>query len=70
MNITFTSHALEQMKERGITSDEVISTIRYAEKIDKIGDKYYAQKNTNSGIIEVVFVRENYIKVVTVYWIP
>ena len=32
MEIKFTKHAEEQMKERGISEDEVINTIKYPEK--------------------------------------
>jgi len=67
MNIQFTRHAREQMKERGISEDEVINTIKYPEKTDKIHNKYYVQKKTIQGKIEVVYVREKYIKVITVY---
>ena len=70
MNVVFTKHALEQMQERRITEEEVISIIKYAEKTEKIDDKYYVKKNVGRGIIEVCFVRQNYIKVITVYWIP
>ena len=69
MNIQFTEHALYTMNKRRITEDEVISVIKYPEKTDKIGEKYYISKNIGRGIIEVVFTRENYIKVITLYWI-
>lgn len=69
MNIQFTEHALYTMKKRRITEDEVISAIKYPEKTEKISDKYYVTKNIGRGIIEVVFIRENYIKVITLYWI-
>ncbi len=67
VNIIFTKHVKEQMKERGISEDEVINTIKYPEKTQKIDDVYYAQKRTIQGIIEVVYIKENYIKVITVY---
>ncbi len=69
MNIHFTEHARYTMKKRRITEDEVISVIKYSEKTEKIDDKYYVTKNIGRGIIEVVFTRENYIKVITLYWI-
>jgi hypothetical protein len=67
MNIKFTKHAEDQMKERGISKDEVINTIKYPEKTLKETDRYYAQKKVSLGTIEVVYVIENYIKVITVY---
>ncbi len=67
MNIIFAKHAEEQMKERGISKDEVINTIKYPEKTIKSSDRYYARKKVSMGIIEVVYIREKYIKVITVY---
>jgi len=67
MNIIFTKHAKEQMEERGISEDEVINTIKYPEKTEKIRDRYLVQKKTIQGIIEVVYIKENYIKVITAY---
>jgi len=45
MNIQFTEHARYTMNKRRITEDEVISAIKYPEKTQKIGDKYYSIKN-------------------------
>ncbi len=70
MNIIFTHHALEKIHERRITKDEVLSTIKYPEETRKIGDKYYVQKNIGRGVIQVVFTRERYIKVITIHWMP
>ncbi len=67
MHIELTKHAKEQMKERGISEDEVINTIKYPEKTQKIDNVYYAQKSLGWANIEVVYIRENYIKVITVY---
>lgn len=55
------------MKERGISEDEVINTLKYPESTQKIDELYYAQKRTNRGIIEVVYEKQNYIKVITLY---
>ena len=69
VEIIFTKHVKVQMKERGISEDEITNTIKFSEKTRKIGNIYYAQKKTTSGTIEVVFEKENYIKVITSYWI-
>ncbi|MBI2004191.1 DUF4258 domain-containing protein [Candidatus Pacearchaeota archaeon] len=68
MKIIFTEHAEKQIKERKIEKRLIEETIKYADKIRKAGkDKYYASKKVNGFSIEVVYVRENYIKVITVY---
>ncbi|MEK6933701.1 MAG: DUF4258 domain-containing protein [Nanoarchaeota archaeon] len=48
-------HAKDQMKERGISEDEVMNTLKYPESTQKIDDLYYAQKKTNQRIIGVVY---------------
>jgi hypothetical protein len=67
VNIIFTKHAKDQIKERGISEDEVINAIKFPEQTRKVGDVYYVQKQTVSGKIEVIYVRESYIKVITLY---
>ena len=69
MNIVFTLHTKFRLKKRKITEDEVIQAIKSPDKLTKIDGKYYVQKNISRGNIEVIYVRENYIKVVTVYWV-
>ena len=67
MNIVFTKHAIEQMNERNISEDEVIQTIKSSKKTQKIDNVYYASMNIGRANIEVVYIIENYIKVITVY---
>ncbi len=55
MKIEFTEHAKYIMGKRKIIEDEIINTIKYAEKIKKEEGKYYAQKNIGRGSIEVVY---------------
>ncbi|MBU3923607.1 MAG: DUF4258 domain-containing protein [Nanoarchaeota archaeon] len=70
MKIIFTEHAKEKLQRRKITQDEAINTIIYPEITNKIRGKYYAQKETSRGKIEVVYTREDkFLKVITLYWI-
>ena len=69
MDIIFTKHVKSRLKKRGISEDEVINTMKYPEKLDKKEGKYYAQKNIGRGKIEVIYEKESYINVITVYWI-
>ena len=69
MNIEFTNHAEEMLKERKIAKDEVEMTIKSPDKLFKEEGKYYASKNIGRGIIEAVYERVNYIKVITIYWL-
>jgi len=69
MKIVFTNHAEDMLIKRKITKDEVEITIKSPEKLTKEDDKYYASKNIGRGIIEVVYEMENYIKVISLYWL-
>ncbi len=69
MEIKFTNHARERLKKRGISEEDVIETVNNAENTNKRGGKYYAQKNIGRGKIEVVYEKDKYIKIVTIYWI-
>lgn len=67
MHIEFTKHALDRMKKRNISEDEVINTIKFPEKTSKIDEVYYVQKHLGRFMLKVVYIRENYIKVLTVH---
>jgi len=69
MEIIFTEHAKDRLKKRKIIKDEVINTIKYPEKTKKEKRRYYAQKDIGRGKIEVVYEKEKYIKIITLYWI-
>ncbi|MFQ5531459.1 MAG: DUF4258 domain-containing protein [Candidatus Nanoarchaeia archaeon] len=69
MNIVFTEHVKDRMKKRKITEDEIINTIKFPDKTRKIHKEYFAQKNIGRATIEVVYEKDNYINVITVYYI-
>ena len=70
MEVVFTIHAENQIKERGILKQDIIDSIKRPDNIIKKHGKYYYQNRLNGGIIEIVCERmENNIKVVTVYWL-
>jgi hypothetical protein len=69
MDIMFTDHAKKRIKKRKISEKEVIDSIKNPEKIEEIYGKYYIQKNIGRGIIEVVYEKDKYINVITIYWI-
>ncbi len=67
--IIFTKHALERMKQRAITRDEVVQVLTLLkEKLtDNLGHSI-AQSNTNGMILRVFFVeRDDNFTVITVY---
>lgn len=69
MKIVFTKHAEDRMKKRKITEDEVVNTINFSDKTYKRQDNFYAHKNIGRATIEVVYEKDKYINVITVYYI-
>lgn len=70
MEIVYSLHADEQIVERKIEKVWVEETIRTPDKILKREEnKYIATKKLNGISLEVVYVKEKNIKVVTVYWV-
>lgn len=69
MEIIFTNHCLERMVFRKITRQEVLLAIFFPDKILKKNSKYFVRKNIQRAIIEVVFEREKYINIITVYYL-
>ncbi|MEK6926844.1 MAG: DUF4258 domain-containing protein [Nanoarchaeota archaeon] len=70
MNIVLTEHARERLKKRKITLEEVKLAINSPDSLRKEGGKYIAEKHIGRAKIEVVFEKDNYIKVITIYYIP
>lgn len=67
--IVFTMHALERMKQRGISRDEVIQALETSEETitDKLGHSI-AQLQLNGKILRVFFVeRDGNLIVITAY---
>ena len=69
MEIEFTYHIKSRLKKRKIKESEIIETINNPDKEYKLEGKFYVQKNLGRGKIEVVYKKDKYIKVITVYWI-
>lgn len=69
MEIIYSQHAEGRLRKRKITPEEVEQTIKYPDTTNKIGDKFYSQKNIGRAKIEVVYERDKYIKIITVYYI-
>jgi len=69
MEIVFTEHAKERLKKRKISEDEIKEAIRYPDKISKKKGKYYAEKNLGRAKIEVIYEKDNYIKIITIYYL-
>lgn len=67
MHIEFTKHARDRMKKRNISEDEVINTIKFPEKTEKVGNVYYVQKHLGRFMLRVVYIREKYIKVLSLH---
>jgi hypothetical protein len=69
MQIILTEHAKERLKKRKITLEDVELAIKFPDKTRKEGEKYIVEKDLGRAKIEVVYVKDNYIKVVTLYYL-
>ena len=69
MNIIYTKHAEEQIEERKIDKIWVEETIKFPNELKREDNKYYATKKLNGNILRVVYVKENYIKIITTYFV-
>ncbi len=69
MEIEFTEHAKDRLKKRKIKKEEIIQAINNPDKIKKEEGKYYVQKDIGRGKIEIVYNKDKYIKIITLYWI-
>jgi len=57
--IIFTNHALQRMKERGISEKEIKQVISGADYIKHESNKIIASKRLNRKTVEAVFVKKN-----------
>ena len=69
MNIIYTIHADEQIKERKINKVWVEETIKSPDELKHKGHKHFATKKLNGETLKVIYVKETYIKVITSYFI-
>lgn len=68
MEIIFTEHAKERMKKRHITEEEIINAVKYPDKTIKREKKYIVKKNIERANIEIVYEKDKYIKIITIYY--
>ena len=69
MDIVYTMHANEQIKERKLLKVWVEETIKSPDQTKAKGHKYYATKKLNGKTLRVIYVKEKYIKVITSYFV-
>ncbi|MEK6871838.1 MAG: DUF4258 domain-containing protein [Nanoarchaeota archaeon] len=73
MEVIFTQHVKERLVKREITEKEVIDAVCYPDRLYHSQGKYFAQKNSGRGKIEVVYEKivnkSKYLNIITVYWL-
>jgi hypothetical protein len=66
----FTKHALFRMQQRGIDENSVASAIISPDEAgDSFGRRKLARKTIGDKTLEVVYIKEDDIIVITVYWL-
>ena len=69
MDIKYTLHAEEQVNDRKIEKVWIEETIRHQHKTERDGNKYYVVRKLNGRTLKVIYVKEKYIKVITIFFI-
>lgn len=67
MDINYTLHAEEQIKERRIEKVWIEETIKFPDQTKRLDNKHYVVKKLNGITLKVVYVKQRYIKVITVF---
>jgi serine/threonine-protein kinase RIO1 len=57
--IVFTAHALERMKPRRISKDEVLSCMEGPDSVSKLNDVYRAVKREDDKVLVVIYRKSN-----------
>ncbi len=66
----FTNHALLRMQQRGIDENDVASAILNPDETGgSFGKRKLARKAIGDKTLEVVYIKEDDIIVITVYWL-
>jgi hypothetical protein len=68
MRIEFTEHAQQQMRRRKIELRVVIETIKRPEMLRKTATHHYARRTFKKRVLQVVYIKETNIRVLTAYW--
>ena len=68
MKIVFTGHVLYKMRKRKVEKVWVADAIRYPDMTSTDNNKYRVMKKLNGKTLEVIYSKEKYIKVITVFW--
>ncbi len=69
MEIVYTNHAEYQIGERKVDKTWIEETIKRPDETKRNGNKHYVVKKINGKTLKVVYVKESYIKIITIYWI-
>ena len=67
MKVEYTIHVRDRIIERKISETWIHETIAFPDIKSRRGNKFYVRKKINGVTLEVVYVKENYIKIITVY---
>ncbi|MBS3099616.1 DUF4258 domain-containing protein [Candidatus Pacearchaeota archaeon] len=69
MEVIFTKHALLRIKKRKITKEEIVVSIKSPDKTYKRKGKFYVQKNIGRANIEIIYEKDKYIRIITLYYL-
>lgn len=67
MKIEYSLHAWKRIGKRKLIKVWVEEAIRFPDKLERLGKKHYVTKRLNGVVLQVVYVKEKYIKIITLY---
>ena len=65
--IIFIQHAMDRLRERGISTELVIEAIRNPDKIDSENERKISQKLNDGKLLRVIYEEDEAIVVVSAY---
>lgn len=67
MKLTFSQHALQRLRERGLSRKEVIHAVRRPDKIGRKGSTWVAAKlRRNNHVLIIVYTETDSLHIITV----
>ena len=70
MRIVYTYHAEAKLQKLKAEKNWVEETILWPDKLRRDDTKFVATKKLNGLTLEVIFEKQSYIKVITLYYLP
>ena len=69
MIIVYDDHVRQRIAERKIEGVWIKETLKSPDLMRRFGNKYINTKKVNGHTLEIVYYKQKYIKIKTIYWV-